>query len=147
MKTSGAFLSEQSSLELEVTVRQPRHCTGVEGVSGQPSTWSPEAGGSEQHDPPSNRNIWGHLKWPETQKVSFQGRQGETKVFLTFYETFLQICSQRSRDPPGWRSWTGAGLPGLGTTAWRPATANGSECYRGRRLSAHPSSRAPECQG
>ena len=90
--------------------------------------------------------LWGHLKWPKTQKVSFQGRQSETKVFLTFYETFLQICSRHSRGPRGWRSWTGAGLPGLCTTAWRPATAKGSECYQGRRLSANPSAWALERQ-
>lgn len=58
------------------------------------------------------------LKLSKTQKVYFQERQNEKKkAFLTFYETFLQICSQHSRGPQGWRSWTEARLLALCTTA------------------------------
>lgn len=77
-----------------------------------------------------------YLNYPRPQTFLSKGDREKQKVFLTFYETSLQICSQRSRDPQGWRSWTEAGLPELGTTAWRPARTSGSERYCGQRPSA-----------
>lgn len=77
-----------------------------------------------------------YLNFPRPQTFLSKGDREKQKVFLTFYETSLQRCSQRSRDPQGWRSWTEAGLPELGTTAWRPARTSGSERYCGRRPSA-----------
>ena len=62
-----------------------------------------------------------HLNYPRPQTFLSNGDRQKQKVFLTFYETSLQICSKRSRGPQGWRSWTAAGLRERGTTAWRPA--------------------------
>ena len=77
-----------------------------------------------------------HLNHPRPEPFLSKGDRVKQKVFLTFYETFLQICNQHSRGPQGWRSWTEARLLELCTTAWRPETANGAECYWGRRLFA-----------
>lgn len=77
-----------------------------------------------------------HWNYPRPETFLSKGDRVKQKVFLTFYETFLQICNQHSRGPQGWRSWTEARLLELCTIAWRPATANGVESYWGGRLFA-----------
>lgn len=67
-----------------------------------------------------------HLSYPRPQTFLSKGDRQKQRVFLTFYETSLQICSQRSRGPQGWHSWTAAGLRERGTTAWRPARTSGA---------------------
>ena len=70
---------------------------------------------------PLEREILGcYLNYPRPQTFLSKGDREKQKAFLTFYETSLQICSQRSRGPQGWRSWTAAGLPVLGTTESPP---------------------------
>lgn len=56
-----------------------------------------------------------------TDKHAMAMKLHKENVLLTFCGTFLQKCSQHSRDPQGWRSWTATGLLELGTIAWRPA--------------------------
>lgn len=99
LQNSGVFLSKQSFQELEAPVIQNHTVTAEKAVSGQTWKWQPELGGFRYHDSTWNRKATLPLKLLKTHKISFQGRQSETKgisYFLRNISANMQPTLQRS---------------------------------------------------